>query len=63
MSVNASLNMFTNFGSIRRDVKVKVYMGADWQRGYVIGTSATSCSVQLPTRAVTVYDLRNIKPA
>jgi len=55
--------MFTSFGAIRRDSRVKIYMGADWQRGLVLSTTATSCCVQLPTRITTVYDLRNIKPA
>lgn len=54
--------MFSNFGAIRYGTAVKVYMGADWQKGIVKITSATSCSVQLSNRLITVYDLRNIKP-
>lgn len=55
--------MFSNFGAIRNGIAVKVYMGADWQKGYVKVTAPSSCGVQLSNRLVTVYDLRNIKPA
>ena len=53
--------MFTSFRAIRIGTAVKVYMGADWQRGNVHSTTASSCCVQLLKRIVTVYDLRNIK--
>lgn len=55
--------MFSNFGAIRHGTAVKVFMGADWQKGTVKVTSATSCSVQVSNRLIAVYDLRNIKPA
>ena len=55
--------MFTNFGAIRTGSTVKVYMGAGWDRGTVRLVSGSSCCVQLAKRMVTVYDLRNIKPA
>ena len=55
--------MFTNFGAIRTGTTVKVYMGADWQRGTVRGSTNSYATVQLMHRLVTVYDLRNIKPS
>lgn len=55
--------MFSNFGAIRNGSSVKVYMGADWQKGLVKATCNSSCTVQLVKRLVTVYDLRNIKPS
>lgn len=55
--------MFTSFGAIRTGTSVKVYMGADWQRGTVRSSAASYCCVQLTHRLVTVYDLRNIKPS
>jgi len=53
--------MFTSFRAIPKGTTVKVYMGADWQRGTVKSTSATYVCVQLLHRLITVYDLRNIK--
>jgi hypothetical protein len=55
--------MFSNFGAIRLGATVKVYMGAGWDKGVVRAVAPGSCCVQLAKRLITVYDLRNIKPA
>jgi|694.fasta_scaffold10016_4 hypothetical protein len=55
--------MFPSFGAIRVGTPVKVYMGADWQRGFVRVCESSYVCVQLTHRLITVYDLRNIKPS
>jgi len=55
--------MFISFRAIREGAAVKVYMGADWQRGIVKFTTASYACIQLTHRLITVYDLRNIKPS
>lgn len=55
--------MFTSFRAVRIGATVKVYMGADWQRGTVKASTESYACVQLTHRLITVYDLRNIKPS
>jgi hypothetical protein len=53
--------MISNWGVLRIDQTVKVFMGAGWMKGKVRTKFKDSVVIQLDHRTARCYDLRNIK--